>query len=213
MTPQAQVLQTMELLDLVLTPLSMRDLIAAKLVSYLWNDTISKSSACQRTLYLLPEQCTPESKIEDVKNASTERNPLFLQRFIQQAALYALRTVNPKVHFLGIHEFVLTSVDAFADPAASWRNMLLYQPPVSMAGLTALPNGEFQLGYAIDNVDGVRMGDVVALFTDLIRESSPRSDDRSDYVDLLSKTVTGEGYWNTQLITRISQACSDQQDA
>jgi hypothetical protein len=177
-----QVLNTVELLELILGNLTMRDILPSERVSYLWRSVIASSRAIQKRKYLLPD--TSESR-------SVEVNPTFLQRFIQQAAFYTLRQINPSVSFYGMSPFVFDRIDSFADDETSWRRMLLFQPPLRRAYLRPL-SARFEdhlQSYMISNKEGLGMEDVVRFFEDRVKEADQVS------LRLLSYTVIKKVTW------------------
>jgi hypothetical protein len=191
-SPSLEVLTTFELLDMILSNLATRDLLAAQRVNYIFNQVITKSRKMQKTKYLLPETLQGLPTIGHLQ----QTNPLYLQRFVQQAAFHALRQVNPTVHFLGMDRFVLQRVEAFQDPEASWRKMLLFQPRASLAIMT--PMSVQQQGNRVcilRNEEGLMMADVVSHFEELAKAAG-------DGIDLLSATVIRKMVWS---ITPVAQ--------
>jgi hypothetical protein len=186
-SPAHQVLATPELAEIILTHLSMRDLLASQHVCYLWNTIIKTSHPLLRKKYHLAEKVATESPLQ---HAHT--NPLYLQRFVQQAALHALRHVNPSVHFLGIDPFVLNRSAIFESKEASWKDMLLFQPPVRIAVLRPL-SAHFEDGwFEIRNDEGLKMGDLVRFF----EESALRGKDGGRFVEILAATVVRKVVWS-----------------
>lgn len=191
-SPSSEVLATFELLDMILSNLAMRDLLAAQRVNYISNQVITKSRKMQKTKYLLPDTLQRLPTIDHLQ----QTNPLYLQRFVQQAAFHALRQVNPSVHFLGMDRFVLQRVEAFEDPEASWRKMLLFQPRASLAIMT--PMSVQQQGNRVcflRNEEGLMMADVVSHFEELAKAAG-------DGIDLLSATVIRKMVWS---VTPVAQ--------
>jgi hypothetical protein len=191
----SEVLATFELLDMILSNLAMRDLLAAQRVNYLWNQVIAKSRKMQRTKYLLAD--TSENLSTIYRHQQT--NPLYLQRFVQQACFHALRQVNPTVHFPGMDRFVLQRVKAFEESEASWRKMLLFQPRASLAVITPM---SVQLDsnnvYFMRNEEGLTMADVIALF-----EGMAKAGEKG--VELLSATAIRKMVWS---ITPVAQTAA-----
>lgn len=181
----AQVFVTVELVELILTNLSLRDLLAAQRVNYLFHAIVQRNKKIQKTRYLLPD-----NSISLETAGYAESNPLYLQRFVQQACFFALQQLNPKVHFLGMDRFVRQRTKAFADRQANWKNMLLFQPPVRSALLKSMSSHYDDGYYYINNVEGLKMGDVVEFFQKA-REKDPRK-----AIDLLSATVTRKVVWS-----------------
>jgi len=194
-TPSSEVLATFELLDMILSNLAMRDLLAAQRVNYLWNQAITKSWKMQKTKYLLPDTSQELSTIY----RHQQTNPLYLQRFVQQAGFYALRQVNPTVYFFGMDLFVLQRVKAFDESEASWRKMLLFQPEASLAVITPMSiQLESNRIYFLRNEEGLRMADVVTFFEEMAKTGG-------DGVELLSATVIRKMVWS---ITPVAQTAT-----
>jgi hypothetical protein len=182
-SPAAQVFGTVELVGLIVSHLKLRDLLAAQRVSFLFHEVIKRSPRTQKTLYLLPDKC-----LENGSKGMFVSNPLYLQRFVQQACLYALEQLNPKVHFIGMDKFVKARQKSFAEPAAKWSQMLLFQPPVKLALLKSISAHYGDEYHTLHNADGLRMGDVVDFF-------QKKSDGGMNNVELLSATVTRKVVW------------------
>jgi hypothetical protein len=185
-SPAHQVLAMPELAEMILTHLSMRDLLASQHVCYLWNTIIQTSHPLLRKKYLMPNIPSKQDSLQ----RHPKTNPLYLQRFVQQAALQALRQVNPSVHFLGIDPFVLQRMSSFETEDASWRDMLLFQPPVRNAILRPL-SAHFDDGwFEIVNDDGLKMGDLVRFFEERVVEGKGR------FVEVLAATVIRKVVWS-----------------
>jgi hypothetical protein len=190
-SPTSQVLEMVELLDIVLSNLTMRELLAAQRVNYLWNQVIAKSRKMQTTQYLLPDTSGESASIDNPLS-----NPLFLQRFVQQACLFALRQVNPTVHFLRIDRFVLDRVKSFEESEASWRKMLLFQSPVSLVLFRPMSaHFESHDTYYISNAGGVTMADVVTFFEGMAKAGG-------EGIRILSATATRKMVWSVTPATR-----------
>lgn len=171
---------------MILSNLTMRDLLASQRVSYLWNQAIHKSRKMQRNKYLLAN--TSEDLSQNYRHQQS--NPLYLQRFVQQAAFYALRQVNPTVQFMGMDRFVVQRVEAFDEKEASWRKMLLFQPRASVAVLTPM-SARFEGNnvYFLRNEEGLKMADVVTFFEEMAKAGG-------EGVELLSATVIRKMVWS-----------------
>lgn len=119
------VLKTPELLELVLAHLDQEQLLNAQRVCRHWKDIISSSLPLRRMLYL-----SPAPKVDEripVDNA-------WLKNRFPDFGIYLLQG-NPKwrpkyIRALGPADFDRLGTDFFAQPNASWRDMLLTQPPV-----------------------------------------------------------------------------------
>jgi len=186
---------TVELLAMILSPLPLRDLLAAQQVCYRWQQVIAASALAQKTQYLAADNSIAvyDSAATNWTTPTPAANPLFLQRFVQSAALHALRALNPSVAFLGADPLVRTRAAAFAHPAASWRAMLLFQPPVAKAWLRPMSvrfEDAPRLLVAPEGALGLRMADVVHAFEELLL-----GDSSGYYVHLLGCTVTKKVVW------------------
>jgi len=187
-SPTSQVLEMVELLDIVLSNLAMRDLLAAQRVNYLWHQVIAKSRKMQRTKCLLPDTSAELS--------NPQSNPLYLQRFVQQACLHALRQVNPTFPFLGMDRFVVDRVKSFEESEASWRKMLLFQPRVPLVLVRPMSaHFENRDTFYLSNEAGVTMADVVIFFEEMAKAAG-------DAVELLSATATRKMVWSVMPVAR-----------
>lgn len=118
------VLKTPELLELVLAHFDQAELMDAQRVCRRWKDIISSSLPLRRMLYL-----SPTLKVDEripVDNA-------WLKSRFPDLGIYLLQG-NPKwrpkyIKALGAADFEKVG-DNFYEPNASWRDMLLTQPPV-----------------------------------------------------------------------------------
>ncbi|KIW08433.1 uncharacterized protein PV09_01336 [Verruconis gallopava] len=184
-----RVFRIVELLDLILANLALRDLLSAQRVNFHWHQVIKNSSRLQESKYLLPDRSASRSPEQFAIT-----NPLYLQRFVQQAAFFALQQLNPAVQFIGMDRFVRTRERSFADPEANWRDMLLFQPPVRLALLKSM-SPHYDDGYFyIENSKGLRMGDVVDFFR-------RKALDGMHAVELLSATATRKVVWSVMPAT------------
>ncbi|QDS75232.1 hypothetical protein FKW77_000386 [Venturia effusa] len=185
-SPSSEVFATFELLEMILSNLAMRDLLASQRVSYVWNQAIKTSRDMQRSKFLLADKPKHLSPIY----RHHQSNPLYLQRFVQQAAFYALRQVNPTVQFMGMDRFVLRRVIAFDGKEASWRRMLLFQPRTSVAVLTPM-SAKFEGNnvYFLRNEEGLTMADVVIFFEEMAKAGG-------EGIELLSATVVRRMVWS-----------------
>jgi hypothetical protein len=181
---EASVFGTVELVELILSHLSLRDLLAAQRVNFLFQQVIKKSPTTQKTRYLLADNSC------DLRVAGyATNNPLYLQRFVQQACFYALQQVNKNVEYKGRDRFVKEHEKSFAEPEANWREMLLFQPPVKLALLKCLSSHYDDEYHYIRNENGVKMGDVVEHFQKKASKGA-----RAE--DLLSATVMRKVVWS-----------------
>ncbi|RYP69404.1 hypothetical protein DL770_008241 [Monosporascus sp. CRB-9-2] len=122
----SQVLDTTELLEAILLKLDIRTVIlSAQLVNRQWHDLITKSPAIQQAIFFKPVEAT---------NGAPLRNPLLTELFPP---------------FFGGENEMRFAIDAFEELAmarqerlaafrregASWRRMLVQQPPVRELGM------------------------------------------------------------------------------
>lgn len=145
-----QVLHTPELLELILLHLPMRDLLLAQRTCQKFRNLIRTSPTLQQILYLkpLPESATPTSTsptpnlssygTAEPVTESWQRNPLLISPFLPW-----FNRTRCKI------KFDLTTLDVFENsalakpnlrsifltPEASWRQMLVVQPPVTRLDL------------------------------------------------------------------------------
>lgn len=122
------VLFTWELLELILLHLDMRTLLLSQRVSSIWRDVIKNSRPLRQALFFEPVEPT------DVPSSARTRNPLIDQIFWP-------RFVNPLYTYSSFRKFfkyASISKDSFNRPCASWRRMLLQQPPSSVIGIVEM---------------------------------------------------------------------------
>ncbi|KAF9063713.1 hypothetical protein BDP27DRAFT_1426627 [Rhodocollybia butyracea] len=99
-----------ELLDAILCQVDIRTLLVdAQLVSRHWHDIITHSPSIQQVLYLHPKQSTACEPIE---------NPFLAELFPSEP------------YDSGFHRAAATKPDVFLRKCATWRSMLVTQPPV-----------------------------------------------------------------------------------
>jgi hypothetical protein len=131
-----RVLNTLELLDMILTRVDMRTLLtSAQRVCRNWMNLINKSPSIQKALFFTP--------IADSEWGMNEKtlNPLLTETF---ASIFPAedRSVYYKFNFSGL---ALTkdapTMDRFVRKNASWRKMLVQQPPISEMGLLHICHG------------------------------------------------------------------------
>lgn len=94
---------------------------------------------------------------------------------------------------MGMDPVVRAHVDGFGHEEASWRRMLLFQPPVKKAWMRPM-SARFEdpprLLVAGEGVEGLVMADVVAAFEELVK-----GDSSGYFVHVLSCTVTKKVIW------------------
>jgi hypothetical protein len=190
---QEKVFGTVELIELIFSHLSLRDLLAAQRVNFLCNQIIRRHSRIRKAQYLLPDTSISVSSL-----GYADTNPLFLQRFVQQAALYALQQLNPAAHFRSMDRFVRHRQKSFADPQANWKEMVLFQPPVEVAMLRSMSPHYDDWYHYIKNKEGLKMGDVVEFFAKQAACGGVKA------VEMLSATVTRKVVWSVTPITDLT---------
>lgn len=108
-----QVFETTELLELILSFTTLIDLLRAQRVSRRWKTVIEGSPPLQRCLYFLPDPRAVDTY---------GLNPLFMQRFrLRREEPDNILHVSSKPQW---HSRLNKS-----SPSASWRRMLVSQPP------------------------------------------------------------------------------------
>ncbi|KAJ5639421.1 HET domain protein [Penicillium longicatenatum] len=131
-----RVLDTLELLDMILTRVDMRTLLtSAQRVCRNWLNLINKSPSIQKALFFTP--------IADSEWGMNEKtlNPLLTETF---ASIFPAedRSVYYKFNF---SDLAMTkdaaSMDRFVRKNASWRKMLVQQPPIPEIGLFHICHG------------------------------------------------------------------------
>ncbi|KAF1810039.1 hypothetical protein P152DRAFT_516196 [Eremomyces bilateralis CBS 781.70] len=125
-------------LEKVLGYLPMHDLLHSHRVCRDWRHTISNSISLQRDLYFAPK-CAPAEGAE-----TPTVNPLLLVKFspwfVEHKSHPSEEELNfiergRKVNHLASFPTLNRCQDGFARPEASWRKMLLSQPPMATAGV------------------------------------------------------------------------------
>ncbi|PWY67516.1 hypothetical protein BO70DRAFT_260192, partial [Aspergillus heteromorphus CBS 117.55] len=106
-----------ELLELILVRLDMRTLLLSQGVCRTWQTIITRCPHLQRALYFQPCRSSPPG------TTSQDRplNPLF-QSIISP---YIISETGPK-------RPNPATIAAISEPTASWRRMLIRQPPTSL---------------------------------------------------------------------------------
>ncbi|RAH76003.1 hypothetical protein BO86DRAFT_405057 [Aspergillus japonicus CBS 114.51] len=97
-----------ELVEQILLQMDMQTLLISTRVCYLWHDLISKSQAMQTSLFFQPAENTPQGERRTI-------NPLIIQK-IWPEYLTSSNTCHREY---------------YERPEASWRRMLLHQPPTA----------------------------------------------------------------------------------
>ena len=167
------VLQTPELLQETLLHLDMRTLLtAAQRVSRQWHELITTSPALQQTLYFAPITSA---------SAPATQNPLLSELFPcwfreEESGRKDANTSKPvlidRKTFSRLPMAEESRRHAFLYPKASWRHMLVRQPPVLTLGrwTTNRRQGGDGHNIEIDEVpDGLRMGPLYDLAQHWVR--------------------------------------------
>ncbi|KAF7341836.1 F-box domain protein [Mycena sanguinolenta] len=155
---QEDILATPELLELILAQLPMRDLlVTAPLVSKTWRAT-TLVPALQRALFFLPSASSNSEPIQNLLLAAA-----FPTFFASHAGACYARTfmVMPWNK----------APDAFKRPEASWRRMLLTQPPVRGMAITQTYSPRVRRAMLRDP-EGLRMGVLYDLGVQFVHRSA-----------------------------------------
>ncbi|KAJ7032605.1 hypothetical protein C8F04DRAFT_1100134 [Mycena alexandri] len=149
---QETALATPELLELILARLPMRDLlVSASRVSKMWN-AVTRTPTLQRALFFQPD-IEPTSPLM--------RNPLLMAMFPPFFASEGPDGDSPGGPPSIMKMPWANAPDAFRRANASWRRMLVVQPPAPTLIVTNsyhTPGGTFERRARIDFDDGLRMG-------------------------------------------------------
>ncbi|KAK6859372.1 hypothetical protein PG995_003008 [Apiospora arundinis] len=162
------VLATPELLELIFALSSPRHLlIADQRVCRLWRDVISQSSRLQRQLFFLPEE-EPDEKEGRHTSKSMSQNPLLRRAFQQFFFPGCHQEALNGFHMLELCGLPIADMkngrkrhSAFIRTGASWRSMLVSQPPPKELVLIGkkLPGGGAAHDSEVIRLSGpVRMG-------------------------------------------------------
>ncbi|KAJ7040507.1 hypothetical protein C8F04DRAFT_1032288 [Mycena alexandri] len=162
---QDTVISSPELVELILAHLPMRDLlVTAPRVSKMWNAT-TLTPPLQRVLFFQP----------DPSDWRPLRNPLLMELF---PPFFAPK--GPRGRWPGDAESIAkmpwaNATQAFRHPDASWRRMLIVQPPAATLIVTQISHwqeGDFQsqetVNYDDTSSPGLRMGPLYDLAVPLI---------------------------------------------
>ncbi|KAE8154829.1 hypothetical protein BDV25DRAFT_147072 [Aspergillus avenaceus] len=125
--PAHKILFTPDILERILLTLDMRTLLLSKRVCRMWNDLIDHSPKLQAALFFQP---IPETEFTGERHIP---NPLIVDEVWPR---YFRRTLNsrhrPAQECLCLPKVQsLQKEKAYLRPEASWRRMLLHQPPTS----------------------------------------------------------------------------------
>lgn len=133
--PSETVFTIPELLETILLHLDPRTLLTAQSTCKTWTTLITTSPRIQQALFFIPSS-HPEKEL----------NPLLVHSFPSLFPSPSPREEN----YVQDARFTFTSLDMFGSPAkmkaymraeASWRRMLVQQPPVFEIGLVKIRSG------------------------------------------------------------------------
>ncbi|KAI1368202.1 hypothetical protein F5Y08DRAFT_10842 [Xylaria arbuscula] len=155
------VLQTPELLQEILLHLDMRTLLtSAQLVNRQWHELITTSPVLQQALYF-----EPIASSSDPATQNPLLSELFPYWFREESRCEGSETPGPALigreEFSGLPMARKSRRHAFMYPRASWRRMLVRQPPVLKLGRWTTAHGQWGDSHEmeIDEVpEGLRMG-------------------------------------------------------
>ncbi|KAK8155192.1 hypothetical protein BKA80DRAFT_313232 [Phyllosticta citrichinensis] len=174
-----QVLSTIELLEQVLLQLPFQSLISAHQVCHIWNATIRHSTTLQRELFLAPVPCRrgkhQNASLKDVplNHGDLKKSPRIVKPQLNKllAKKFRLGILNdpeedydggymPMVSYGG--DTILRGDRAHDPKEASWRKMLITQPPARRVEIAVfhVEDGLTEKDCVSDE-EGVRMGQMV----------------------------------------------------
>ncbi|KUI54597.1 hypothetical protein VP1G_01913 [Cytospora mali] len=140
------VLNTPELLEIILESLEPQTLLtSATRVCHYWNNLISDSLNIQRALFLLPERPS--------KSTYSRANPLLLP------LLTGLSASTIDLHsLLNDYSHNPNTNDKFLRTEATWRHMLVQQPPATKLGIWKIEFSGRGFQHIFEGVDVSDMG-------------------------------------------------------
>ncbi|OMP82629.1 hypothetical protein BK809_0006939 [Diplodia seriata] len=157
MAKREKVLQTTELLELILAALPIKDLLLAQRVCRRFASLIQTSTALQQALFFLPlpasstraPATTPALPLRSYPSGALvtetwERNPLLASAFPPWFDRQAPGSIYspPFYHPAAFETLPLNAArDAYLRPEASWRRMLVTQPPATALGVSRYTHG------------------------------------------------------------------------
>ncbi|KAF7180673.1 hypothetical protein CNMCM7691_009964 [Aspergillus felis] len=171
-----------EVLEMILLNLDMRTLLCIQRTCRSWLSIIRDSSPIQKALYFTPIENTPDQE--------KVQNPLLVEAF--PAIFKLVDPDNPEDDYeydeptLAAFDMMKSSskLAAYLRPEASWRRMLLQQPPVCNFEVYFYATNAFGFTHTFFEVpedprgfaDGLRMGDFfeVLVFDDDVRFATCR---------------------------------------
>ncbi|KAK8130878.1 hypothetical protein PG984_007316 [Apiospora sp. TS-2023a] len=161
------VFSTFELLDAILAHFEMRELLHLQRVSVAFKEVIQNSTPLQQKLHFLPVA-------HETKPGTGQRiwgNPMLKQAFVQLfTCMFIEYPASFRLHQTGLRSMVamleatkLPSIEAFNRRGASWRSMLISQPPpVRLSYLSKVAGRDYQ-ETLISRDQPVRIGPVYDL--------------------------------------------------
>ncbi|KAI9681895.1 MAG: hypothetical protein M1822_006972 [Bathelium mastoideum] len=171
MSSSERVLQIPELLENILTYLNPRDLLLSQRVSRLWAATINTSRPLQRTLFFLPDWSTsaplssltsPLSPITTRTAAATNWQPVHNALLARAFPCnYPALQSSSHRHGLSVDLPATCAPSSHASarhPRASWRRMLLCQPPCTRLRLVRAAPWRVGRTAAVEEEGGITMG-------------------------------------------------------
>lgn len=169
-----------EIAENILVYLPMKDLLLAQRVSSGWRDLIKTSPVLQQQLFMRP---VPQNLSDDDNNPMREYNPLL----IRHMPVWFQRLGNSRPR--SIHNVPWAkkaSRLAFLRREASWRNMLLAQPPFFVYERVKSTHGMGGSSLSVgrsEQPEGLRMGVVYDAVTETMRHGgfSTLLDGKLDY--------------------------------
>jgi hypothetical protein len=151
------VFHTYELLEQILTSISMVELLRYQRVSKNWRSVIQTSLTLQQKLFMAPAERPAD---EDVQ--SQNYNPLLLSRCLISRPDKRLRANSTRSNFIPPPlEQLIFRIPSHAEPQASWRKMFISQPPLAAVRLEISVYGEVLRAGELDPTRTFRMGDIV----------------------------------------------------
>lgn len=159
-----QVIATVELLELILVEVDLQTILtSANRVCRYWNHVIRNSPQLQTLLFFRPESLPRDRRPNRIE---ARMNPLLLRNF--EGLLMSTSDRNCLIE---------AEVVKIQRPEASWRNMLVQQPPVQTLGVWKVEMGCYlEQGYEnkthtrdFDAKGGLRMDDLVEYASGLER--------------------------------------------
>ncbi|KAF2110957.1 hypothetical protein BDV96DRAFT_650561 [Lophiotrema nucula] len=167
-----EVFEIYELLELILLRLPTRDLLFAQRVCHRWQSVISTSQRIQRALHF---QASPIPPVADLSLylpnplLFDERGP-FSKHIQYRGRICDWRVSSSTSAEYRIKVVLRPTTEKWEDRVkygkASWRRMLLTQPPVTRLSLIdrrIAPDYDDCFNDDAENLDGIRMGDFLVL--------------------------------------------------